>query len=84
MRLIDADKLVRTTGYYELRNGKTIELHYVDVGQIDNAPTVDAMTEEEAIPKDYIWQCIRRADDWCFDKDTLIDLIRAWEEQPVV
>lgn len=48
MRLIDADKLIRTVRFLTLRDGKEIEIHYVEVERIDSAPTIDA------IPVEYI------------------------------
>lgn len=43
MRLIDADKLIRTVRFLTLRDGKEIEIHYVKVERIDSAPTIDAV-----------------------------------------
>ena len=43
MRLIDADKLIRTVRFLTLRDGKEIEIHYVEVERIDSAPTIDAV-----------------------------------------
>ena len=46
MRLIDADKLIRTVRFLTLRDGKEIEIHYVEVERIDSAPTIDAVPVE--------------------------------------
>lgn len=42
MRLIDADKLIRTVRFLTLRDGKEIEIHYVEAERIDSAPTINA------------------------------------------
>lgn len=41
---------------------------------------IERQKEVNAIPLDMIWECIQRADDWCFDKDTLLNLIEFWED----
>ena len=46
MKLINADNLVRTVGYYRLRNGEDIQIRYVAIEQIDSAPTVKAIPVE--------------------------------------
>lgn len=34
----------------------------------------------DSIPTSFIWECINKADDWAFDKDTLVELIHSWED----
>lgn len=46
MRLINADKLIRTVRFLTLRDGKEIEIHYVEAERIDSAPTIDALPVE--------------------------------------
>lgn len=46
MRPIDADKLIRTVRFLTLRDGKEIEIHYVEAERIDSAPTIDAVPVE--------------------------------------
>ena len=46
MRLIDADKLIRTVRFLTLRDGKEIEIHYVEAERIDSAPTIEAVPVE--------------------------------------
>lgn len=59
MRLIDADKLIRTVRFLTLRDGKEIEIHYVEAERIDSAPTIDA------IPVTRCKDCRHYTGKWC-------------------
>lgn len=66
MRLIDADKLIRTVRFLTLRDGKEIEIHYVEAERIDSAPTIDA------IPIEWIEKqikCLREIADIAFEEN---------------
>lgn len=74
MRLIDADKLIRTVRFLTLRDGKEIEIHYVEVERIDSAPTIDA------VPVDLINRIIEA--DGTEDQSnaiSLLSLIDTWK-----
>lgn len=45
--------------------------------QIDNGWKID---EVEAVPVEFIKDCIVKENVWKFDNDTLLSLINAWEE----
>lgn len=63
MRLIDADRLLRITKFYNLKNGNRA----IDEIDILHAPTV------EAIPLDKVKQAIEEIGDLPVEYSTLID-----------
>lgn len=84
MKLINADNLVRTVGYYRLRDGEDIQIRYVAIEQIDNAPTVDA------IPTEWIKNYVRHKASkgfteidcyWQFWEDDVLKMVADWEKE---
>ena len=92
MRLIDADALIRTARFLTLRDGKEIEIHYVEAERIDSAPTIDAIPvsfiegKMVYIDKVFLKVLDRLEGPGAYQKllheyNALRDLIRAWKER---
>ena len=65
MRLIDADALIRKVRFLTLRDGKEIEIHYVEAERIDSAPTIDAVPVTRCRDCRYFYQRENTTRGWC-------------------